>query len=379
MANPEEPDPAGAESGAAGGVDPAWYRDLVESAPDAVVVIDPVGHIVLVNRQAERLFGYPRSELLGQPIETLIPERLRGRHEQHRGGYFADPKLRPMGAGLDLLARRRDGSEFPVEISLSPLQTRQGPLATATVRDITERRSFERKLADYAENLERSNKELEQFAYAASHDLRAPLRGITGFAQILQRRYAGKLDAPADEFLQYIVQSAADMQKLIDALLAFSRVGRVGGEFETVDMGRVLERVLAQLRSVIEERGAIVTHDPMPTLFGSQIELGQLLQNLLSNAIKFQPGPAPKVHVGLTREGDSWHFVVADQGIGIGAEHQSRVFQIFQRLHPPDQYEGTGIGLAICKKIVQHHGGRIWLESEVDKGTRFHFSLPIVE
>ncbi|HEX4895949.1 MAG TPA: PAS domain S-box protein [Solimonas sp.] len=351
------------------------FRDLLETAPDAMVIIDGQGRIVLTNAQAGRLFGYERDTLIGQSIEVLIPERLHLRHREHRQRFTADPRQRPMGSGFDLLARRRDGSEFPVEISLGPLQTDEGVLVTAAVRDISERQEVARKLSEYSQNLERSNKELEQFAYIASHDLRAPLRSLMGFSQLLLDRYQARLEGDAREFLDYIIQSAAHMQSLIDDLLAFSRVGRAEQRLEPVSVQPVLDQVLQQLKSQIDGRKARITHDPMPRVLGVELELNQLLQNLISNGLKFQRGDAPRVHIGVRREGDYWRFAVRDEGIGIAVEHQERIFQIFQRLHRAEEYEGTGVGLAICKKIVQHHGGQIGVESQPGAGATFHFTL----
>jgi PAS domain S-box-containing protein len=354
------------------------FRDLLETAPDAMVIIDTRGQITLVNARAERVFGYNRDEMIGQPIETLIPERLRMQHEAHRNSFVSDPRQRPMGTGLDLWARRRDGSEFPVEISLGPLQTAEGTLVTAAVRDITERKAFESQLADYAENLKRSNRELEQFAYVASHDLRAPLRSLSGFSQLLQKRYGEQLDAQAAEFLGYITQSAEHMQALIDDLLAFSRVSTVDKSMVDVDCEAVLAQVERQLRAQIDSRAARITHDPLPHVLGVEHELVQLIQNLVSNGIKFQSGEHPHVHVSAQRLGELWQFSVRDEGIGLAPEYREKIFLIFQRLHTNEEYEGTGVGLAICKKIVEHHGGNIWVESEPGKGATFFFTLKSV-
>jgi PAS domain S-box-containing protein len=354
------------------------FRDLLDAAPDAMVIIDTHGHIALINAQAERMFGFTREEMVGQPIEMLIPERLHERHRSHRAGYAHDPRQRPMGTGLDLWARRKDGSEFPVEISLGPLQTDEGALVTAAVRDITERKNVERQLADYADSLKRSNRELEQFAYIASHDLRAPLRSLTGFSQLLQKRYGDRMEGEAAEFLGYITSSAKQMEHLIDDLLAFSRVSRVEQALVAVDCEALLAKVQQQLKAVIEARRARITHEPLPAVMGIEHELMQLFQNLISNGLKFQPGAAPTVHVGVSAEGAGWHFRVVDRGIGVPSEYHDKIFLIFQRLHSTEEYEGTGVGLAICKKIVEHHGGRIWIESEPGKGSTFHFTLKAV-
>lgn len=356
-------------------IDPRWYRALVEAAPDAIVIIDGEGLIRLVNVQAERLFGYTREQMVGQAIEMLIPERLRDQHRRHRTGYARAPRRRPMGTGLELRALHKDGTEFPVEISLGPLQTDQDALVTAAIRDVTDRKAVERQLADYADNLRRSNRELEQFAYIASHDLRAPLRSLTGFSQLLQRRHGDKLQGEAAEFLGYITQSAEQMQALIDDLLAYSRVARVDPGRREVDCEALIAKVEQQLKAIVDARGARITHDPLPRVLGVEHEFMQLFLNLISNGLKFQPGPAPSVHVTARTVGADWQFSVTDRGIGIAPEYQERIFMIFQRLHTTEEYEGTGVGLAICKKIVEHHGGRIWVESEPGKGSMFHFTL----
>lgn len=352
------------------------FKDLLETAPDAMIILDAGGVIRLVNAQAERLFGYQRESLTGKPVEILVPERLRDRHAGHRANYFHSPKVRGMGAGLELAGRRKDGSEFPIEISLSPLQTEDGLWATAAVRDITERKAVEHKLARYTEDLERSNHDLGQFAYVASHDLRAPLRSLMSFSQLLRRRYGAQLDSGALEYLGFIEESAQSMQQLIDDLLAFSRIGQGEPEQAEVDFESLLAEIKHRLAGLIAERGVVITQDPLPCLRGTRHELGQLLQNLIGNAIKFQPGADPKVHIGVRREGDFWSFSVRDQGIGIAPEHQERIFKIFQRLHTSDQYEGSGVGLAVCEKIVRRHGGRIWVESAAGEGSTFHFTLP---
>lgn len=355
----------------------ARFRSLLETAPDAMVIIDRAGKIVLVNAQTERLFGYSRADMIGQPVEMLIPERLRGRHGEHRGTYFHSPKVREMGAGLELWGLRSNGKEFAIEISLSPMDAGDEQLATAAIRDITERKEVESKLARYAEELARSNRDLEQFAYVASHDLQAPLRSVIGFSQLLRRRYESQFDQDGREFLEHVESSARHMQALINGLLAFSRVGSQGADFVEVDAEAVLRDVENNLSAVIRERNAQVTHDPLPRVRASKLEFNQLLQNLIANGLKFQPGQEPRVHVSATRVKGGWQFSVRDWGIGIGGEHQERIFQIFQRLHPPEAYEGTGIGLAVCQKIVQRHGGRIWVESVPGEGATFHFTLQV--
>jgi signal transduction histidine kinase len=236
-------------------------------------------------------------------------------------------------------------------------------------KELIQRRRAEEELA-------RSNKELGQFAYVASHDLQEPLRMVTSYVQLLARRYRGKLDGDADEFIAFAVNGATRMQQLINDLLTYSRVGTRGKEFEPTDCEIILQQSLKNLQIAVEEKQAIVSHDPLPTLMADHVQLGQLFQNLIGNALKFQGAEPPHVHVSANRNGNGWVFSVRDNGIGIALEYAERIFVIFQRLHSLEKYPGTGIGLAVCKKIVERHGGRIWVESDPGKGATFYFTLP---
>lgn len=263
--------------------DDGLFYQLLDAAPDAIVIINGNGCISLINDMTEQVFGYSRAELLGQQIEMLMPERFRSTHHHHRNGYFAASSTRPMGIGLELFAQHKDGREFPVEISLSPLQTNAGQLVTAVVRDISERQKARRALEQHAQDLERSNAELEQFAYVASHDLQEPLRLVASYAQLLARRYQDKLDDDADEFIEYIVDGASRMQNLINDLLAFSRVGTRGGQFQASNVNDVLKQACNNLQIAIEEYHAVITHDDLPDVIGDTVQLVQLFQNLINN------------------------------------------------------------------------------------------------
>lgn len=246
------------------------------------------------------------------------------------------------------------------------------------VEEITERKEAEEKLRRFAEELQRSNQELEHFAYVASHDLQEPLRTVGSFAQLIERRYKGKLEDDADEFINYIVDGASRMQRLINDLLTYSRVGTRGRTFQRVDTQQVLSKVIQDIDSLIQGSGAVITHDEMPMVSADEVQLRQLLQNLIGNGVKFRkPGEAPAIHVAAKQVNGEWEFRVRDNGIGIEPQYFERVFVIFQRLHGRNEYEGTGIGLAVCKKIVERHGGRIWVESEPGAGATFCFTLPV--
>jgi PAS domain S-box-containing protein len=352
------------------------YRGLLEAAPDAMVVVNQAGEIVLLNVQAEKQFGYSRDELLGQQVTNLIPEGFAERLIADDLRSAEDALAQQIGTGIELSARRKDGSEFPIEIMLSPLESADGILVTAAIRNITVRKAAEASLMKMVEELNRSNEELGQFANIASHDLQEPLRMVASYTQLLSRRYKGQLDADADEFIAFAVDGASRMQRLIEDLLAYSRVGTRGMELLPTSSEEALEQALLNLRGSIENSGAVVTHDPLPIVIADEMQLIQLFQNLIGNAVKYQSTGVPLVHVSATRKaGQNWSFAVADNGLGIDPQYFERIFGMFQRLHKRDEYAGTGIGLAICKKIVERHGGNISVESQPGQGSTFRFAL----
>ncbi len=353
------------------------YRGLLEAAPDAMVVVNQGGEIVLLNVQAEKQFGYSRDELVGQKVKNIIPEGFAERLIADGTRSAADALAQQIGTGIELIGRRKDGSGFPIEIMLSPLESAEGILVTAAVRDITTRKAAEAHLLDKVEELNRSNVELGQFAYIASHDLQEPLRMVASYTQLLSRRYKGKLDSNADEFIAFAVDGASRMQRLIQDLLMYSRVGTAGQDLLDVSSEEALQQALLNLRGAIADSGALVTHDPLPGVLADEMQLIQLFQNLVGNAIKYQSaGILPKVHISAAvNGGKKWMFSVKDNGLGIDPQYFERIFGMFQRLHKREEFAGTGIGLAICKKIVERHGSSISVESQPGQGSTFLFAL----
>src|SRR6202049_2466917 len=486
----------------------AKYRGLLEAAPDAIVVVNQGGEIVLLNMQAEKQFGYHRDELVGQKVTNIIPEGFAERLIADDLRSVEDALAQEVGTGIELSGRRKDGREFPIEIMLSPLQTAEGILVTAAIRDISVRKEAEKHLAKMARelslkhrlldsvvegttdaiyvrdlenrftlansacakilkhsvnevqgrslrdllpndsyyaiaqsdqevvragathtveevaeidgitriylttkgpyrdadhqiigtlgiarditerkeseehlvkavgDLKRSNDDLQQFAYVASHDLQEPLRMVASYTQLLAKRYKGRLDSDADEFIAYAVDGCNRMQGLIQDLLAYSRAGTNGKALRKISGDDVLKEALTNLRTTIEAKGTGVTHDFLPVITTDDTQLALVFQNLVGNAIKYRSTEVPRIHVSATKNGGhEWIFSVRDNGLGIEPQYFEKIFILFQRLHGRAEFEGTGIGLAICKKIVERLGGRILVESQPRKGSTFPFSL----
>ena len=354
----------------------AKYRGLLEAAPDAMVVVNHGGEIVLLNLQAEKQFGYYRDELVGQKVTNIIPEGFAERLIADALRSAEDALAQQIGTGIELTGRRKDGSGFPIEIMLSPLESAEGVLVTAAIRDITKRKKAEANLLQKVEELNRSNQELEQFAYIASHDLQEPLRMVASYTQLLSRRYKGQLGSDADEFIAFAVDGASRMQRLIQDLLAYSRAGTKAKLLFDTSSEEALQQALVNLRGAIEESHAVVTHDPLPTVLADEMQLVQLFQNLVGNAVKYQNPGIPRIHISAARNGgNKWRFSIKDNGLGIDSQYFDKIFGMFQRLHKREEFAGTGVGLAICKKIVERHGGSISVESQPGHGSTFHFAL----
>jgi PAS domain S-box-containing protein len=354
------------------------YRGLLEAAPDAMVVVNQAGKIVLLNLQAETQFGYRRDELLGQKMSNIVPAGFPERLVADSLRSAEDALAQQIGTGIELTARRKDGSEFPIEIMLSPLESAEGVLVTAAIRDITARKKSEAQLLEKVKELNRSNEELQQFAYIASHDLQEPLRMVASYTALLARRYKGKLDADADDFIAFAVDGASRMQLLIRDLLAYSRVGSKGKELVDTSSEEALEHAIRNLRGAIVGSGALVTHDALPSVMADEMQLTQLFQNLVGNAIKYRRAGVPRVHItAVPNDANKWMFSVQDNGLGIEPQFFERIFGVFQRLHKREEFDGTGIGLAICKKIVERHGGTISVQSTFGEGSTFLFPLAV--
>jgi PAS domain S-box-containing protein len=356
------------------------YRGLLEAAPDAMVVVNQGGEIVLLNLQAEKKFGYRRDELLGQKVTNIIPVGFAERLIADELRSTEEALAQHIGTGIELTALRKDGSEFPIELMLSPLESDDGILVTSAIRDITTRKTAEAELLQKVVELNRSNEELQQFAYIASHDLQEPLRMVASYTTLLARRYKGRLDTDADDFIAFAVDGAKRMQRLIQDLLTYSRVGSRAADFFRTSSEEALEQAVRNLRGALQESSGQVTHDALPVIMADEMQLVQLFQNLVGNAIKYRRGESPAVHVGALPCSDGkWLFSVRDNGIGIEPQYFQKIFGMFQRLHRREEFAGTGIGLAICKKIVERHGGAISVESIIGEGSTFRFQMQNVE
>jgi light-regulated signal transduction histidine kinase (bacteriophytochrome) len=306
-----------------------------------------------------------------------MPERLREAHLRAFQRFLDTREARIIGRPVELTALRKDGSEFPVELSLASWESEDGIHFTGIVRDITERRAADESLSEKMEELARSNAELGLFTYVASHDLREPLRTVGSNVQLVARRLGAELDDEVRRSIDFALSGVRRMQGLIDDLLIYSRVGTEGKSFAMIEAGTALSEAEANLRVAIEESGAEIERGRLPRVRGDHSQIVQLFQNLLSNAIKFRrDGETPRVRISAEREGPDWMFTVEDNGIGIEPAYVDHVFTIFQRLHAEERYPGTGIGLAVCRKILERHGGRIWVEPRSGEGATFRFTLP---
>ena len=368
----------------------ALQNAIFNSANFSKIATDARGIIQIFNVGAERMLGYAAADVMNKstPADISDPQELIARAKA-----LSSELETPIASGFEALVFkasrgiediyeltyiRKDGSRFPALVSVTALRDAQdaiiGYLLIGT--DNTARKHAEREMREKTADLARSNHDLEQFAYVASHDLQEPLRAVAGPLQLLQRRYQGQLDARADEYIGHAVEGAARMQALIEDLLTYCRTTRHENSIRITECGQALDQALGNLTTAIEETGAQVSRGQLPAVSAIASQLALLFQNLVGNAIKFRRKDIPvRIHVGAELQGDMWLFWVKDNGIGIDPQYLERIFLIFQRLHTRPEYPGTGIGLALCKRIVEHHGGRIWVESDPEKGTTFFFTL----
>jgi PAS domain S-box-containing protein len=361
------------------------FRAIFDNANDGIALLNMSKHEMhICNRMMNGMLGYGPEETAHMHIRDLHPENeLSGILKQYKKQALGELTI-----SKNIPLKHRNGEMVYVDINAGRIELHDESYLLGIYRDVTERRRFEEELKKLNESLEqrvrertreleRSNRELEQFAYVASHDLQEPLRMVSSYVQLLEKRYSEKLDDDAKEFIDFAVDGATRMQALIHDLLSFSRVGTRGKPFAEVDMESALSDALSNLKITLEGAGAEVTNDPLPPAYADRGQMVQLFQNLVGNAIKFKGEKPPKVHISSRKEEGSWVFSVSDNGIGIEKEYLKRIFVIFQRLHTREEYDGTGIGLAVCNKIVNRHGGHIWVESVPGKGSTFFFSIPV--
>jgi PAS domain S-box-containing protein len=355
-------------------------RSIIDTAHDAFIAIDAAGVITDWNPQAEATFGWTRDEAVGQTLaEMIIPEEHREAHIEGLHRYVVSGEGTILNKRLELEALDRKGRRFPVEMTVSPIRWGRSHIFSAFIRDITDRKQSEEAIARQTDELTRMNAELEDFTHSVSHDLKEPLRGIEAFAGFLAEDYGEKLDEQGQRYVGILRDSAVRMKDLIDDLLQLSRIGRTRYEYASVPLRSLVEDIKLELSYAIQEKQADLQIDPaLPTVACDKVRMREVFKNLISNAIKYNDKPAPRVEVGCRSENGTYTFVVSDNGIGIAPEFHEKIFKIFQRLHHREEYEGTGVGLAICKKVVEGHGGRIWVESAPQQGTAFLFTIPRV-
>jgi len=359
---------------------------VLDHSPDPTIIVDASGRIVFASLQVEQVLGFERKDLLGLGLEVLIPERFHPTHAGHIRDFFARPSARPMGQGVDLWARGRDGREIPVEISLSWIGESDERLVVASLRDVSTRRRARDELEQVNRELARRTREQEAvvndlrvFAQAASHDLQAPLRQVAQFLSLLDRRHGDSVSAEGREYLRCAMESAARLSMMVKDVLEYSRLGATEQRLGPVDLSDLLDRVLERIQVLLDEVGARITRDPLPCVLADASQLAQLLQNLITNALCYKSDAALQVHVSASFDGERWAVSVRDNGIGIAPSQHAKIFDMFQRSVGNEERPGSGVGLAICKRVVERHQGRIWVDSEPGHGATFSFTLPALE
>lgn len=350
-------------------------QTIIDLAPDAVVVFGTDSIILRWNSRAEAISGWTANEIIGKDLyESILPRRYREVHKKQMLQFLETGDNSLLYKSIEIEAIHKKGIEFPVSYTISAAKVNDQQIFIGFVRDITEHKKIQEQLDNKTKELSRSNTELEQFAYIASHDLQEPLRTITSYLELLEKRYNDKLDKDATDFIHFAVDGSTRMRILIQSLLEYSRVNRIK-PFGWIDTNELLADVLENLSTSVKENNAVIKIDKLPKIYGDYVLINQLFQNLIENAIKFKRADPPEITVSCVQKNNEYLFSVKDNGIGIKKEHFSRLFIVFQRLHTQQEYPGVGIGLAICKKIVEKHGGKIWIESEINEGSTFYFTI----
>ena len=347
------------------------YRILIEDMNEGVALLTTDLSIYYCNSKLASMFEIPLENMIGKPITNFISQN------QLKKCKIPIVSDSDSSCKEEISIKSADGTLMTFQINISFLEKIEGYYVIVT--DLTEQKKAEQELHDLLKDLERSNQELQQFAYVSSHDLQEPLRTIASFTQLLERRYKGKFDSDADEFMDYIVEAAKRMQQMILDLLEYSRVSTNTDEFKEIDTVEALDEALFNLRGTIEKNNAVITHTDLPKVTADKSQLTKVFQNVIANAIKFKKeNEQPKIHISAKKDPqkNQYVFSIQDNGIGMDSQYVERIFTLFQRLHTRDEYQGTGIGLSVAKRIVERHGGFIWVESELSKGSTFYFSLP---
>ncbi|MES2070675.1 MAG: PAS domain S-box protein [Pseudomonadota bacterium] len=349
-------------------------RAIVDTALDAIVTIDERGTIERFNPAAERIFGYSQVEIAGKNVTFLMPSPDREKHDGYLARYLRTGEKKVIGSGREVVGQRKDGTLFPMDLSVAEMRVGERRVFTGMIRDISERKQAEERHARLMQEISNINEELSSFAYVVSHDLKAPLRAIASLADWLSTDYADKFDDEGREHMRLLTGRVRRMAGLIDGILQYSRVGRVKEVPVLVDLNQVVGEVTDLLAP--PDHIKVTIDNSLPTVLAERTRMQQVFQNLVSNAVKYMDKPQGAIHIACTPSGDQWQFSVSDNGPGIEERHFERIFQLFQTLAPRDRVESTGVGLAVVKKILEIEGGRIWVESKIGAGSRFLFTLP---